>query len=60
MRKRGKLGFIVYDIYRRIPQGGAKVLNHNKTLTYPKVWTILKLARTIFSPPTGGEEGQKI
>jgi len=20
------------------------------------VWTILKLARTIFSPPTGGEE----
>jgi len=26
-----------------------------ETLTYSKVWTILKLARTIFSPPAGGE-----
>jgi hypothetical protein len=27
-----------------------------ETLTYPKWWTILKLARTIFSPPAGGEK----
>ncbi len=28
-------GFIVYDIYLRIPQDGAKVLNHYINLTYP-------------------------
>ena len=27
-----------------------------ETLTYPKMWAILKLARTIFSPPAGGEK----
>jgi len=34
-----------------------------ETLTYPKVWTILKLARTIFAPRFargGGKEAQKV
>jgi len=34
-----------------------------KSLTYPKVWTIIKLARTIFAPRFargGGKEAQKI
>ena len=28
----------------------------NKKLTFSRRWTILKLARTIFSPPAGGEK----
>jgi len=45
-----------FNLAAEPPRGEAE------TLTYPKRWTILKLARTIFAPrfARGDGEGQKI